>query len=523
MHPTADGRFVHLICVYYTPELLLDLNAPEVLVRGLEDITPVRAQLVCSICNRRGLGCIQCDNRNCSTAYHPYCALRRGYILTSDEKHGHFMYLSYCDVHSKKKEQKEEKVREEGKKKSHSSTSTPDKRRKRMPVKKKKEKKEETLLTFTPQLLMRLSGVEKGDGCETSDLWKMLSYYYVMKPSVSYLLPLTSNLMQYVIANQQLIGSSLSASSTSSTSSTSLPDIWIPAPLLQAARALLGADVRRMDLSAKLQLIRNNPLFVIPALGVQNASLATTERTIMDTPARGVEPQKTSNSLAKRLQQLRFQGFDINDFGDLWEAHKCLLDQSFIQWAQEQDVCTTTRFRPATRADLHWLLQLNTINPTFSCESDYNSTFVEKNEFVVLAERQAPTGAWIPVGMVHYYLMWYYPPTNKQHGSCRAIYVCTLQRVTPETHPSFYNKYGVSSERYTGSMLLCLAFLHGKHAGMVVGFCDSTDNSVTFYTDQFQMKALPRGEGRHYTPMQLSLREFDAWNIIRRHLCKLKY
>ena len=120
MHPTADGRFVHLICVYYTPELSLDLRSPEVIVRGVENIVPERAQLVCCICGKRGAGCIQCNYRSCSTAYHPYCALKAGFLLTSDEKNGRFMYLSYCGPHSKLREKKE-----------RSAPSTPEKKRKR--------------------------------------------------------------------------------------------------------------------------------------------------------------------------------------------------------------------------------------------------------------------------------------------------------------------------------------------------------------------------------------------------------
>ena len=521
MHITEDGRFAHLICVYYTPELSLDLSLSDVVVRGLRNISPMRADLVCSICNQCGLGCIQCDSRNCMVSYHPYCAQQRGFLLTSDEKHGKFMYLSYCDYHSKQKEQKsgkavqkeqieqsERKERKElknEKKKNRGATSTPDKKRKRMINRKKKE---EAIPSFSVQLLSRLSSIEKGEQCLASDIWKVMQYYYVMKPSLSYLLPLIHNFNLYV-PDRNALAAALES------------DQWIHPIVLQTATSLLQSAHLPVDPQERLRNVCSNPYFVIPALGQQQQLLSNTDKTKDEGASRAIGPQKMSNALLKRTQQLRFQGFDINDFGDLWEAHECRLDQSFLSWIYSENVCATTRFRPACKNDLPWLLQLNTINPTFSQESDYSSTFVEKNEFVVLAERQAANGAWIPVGMVHYYLMWYYPPANKVHGSCRAVYVCTLQRVTASTHPVFVERYGVSAERYTGSILLCLAFLHGKQAGMAMGFCDSTDNSVTFYTEQFHMKALPRGEGRHYTPMQLSLQQFDAWNVIRTHLCML--
>lgn len=138
MHRTIDGRFIHLICVYYTPELSLDLKGPEVLVRGMGNIDPERAQLTCCICGQKGAGCIQCNSRNCSVAYHPFCASKAGYLLTSDEKHGRFMYLSYCAQHSKLKE---------AKKRTKSATSTPEKKRKRQGRRKKMKKEEPEIPT----------------------------------------------------------------------------------------------------------------------------------------------------------------------------------------------------------------------------------------------------------------------------------------------------------------------------------------------------------------------------------------
>ena len=138
MHRTLDGRYIHLICVYYTPELSLDLNGPEVLVRGMNQIDPERAQLICCICGQKGAGCIQCNSRNCSMAYHPFCASKAGYLLTSDEKHGRFRYLSYCAQHSKLKEAKN---------RAKSVTSTPEKKRKRQNRRKKVKKEEPEIPT----------------------------------------------------------------------------------------------------------------------------------------------------------------------------------------------------------------------------------------------------------------------------------------------------------------------------------------------------------------------------------------
>ena len=487
MHPTADGRFVHLICVYYTPELSLDLRSPEVIVRGVENIVRERAQLVCCICGKRGAGCIQCNYRSCSTAYHPYCALKAGFLLTSDEKNGRFMYLSYCGPHSKLREKKE-----------RSTPSTPEKKRKRQ-SRKKREKKE----TLPPPPVIPTKALEKDAPFLSTDFWQLIRYIYVVKPTTAYL----PSLFHFLPLRMK------------SAEPSDAKDVWIPPQLLDAARWILETDLRRLSEEAKLTVLQTNMLFTIPALG--HLSLRLLKMPFSDPLVRTVSMtpyQSSGNSSLKRTQVQRFQGFDINDFADLRESYDCHVDEPFVEWAKQHAICCNTRFRRAYRTDVHWLLRLNTINPTFSKESDYSGTFVEKNEFVIIAERRNPRGDIVPVGMVHYYLMWYYPCAGKQREAVRAVYVCTLQRVAPETHARFIEQYGVEAEPYTGAMLLSLAFLHGKKCGMTMGCCDSTDNSVSFYTDQFDMKALPRGEGRHYTPMQLSLSDFNPRNTLLRHV-----
>lgn len=291
---------------------------------------------------------------------------------------------------------------------------------------------------------------------------------------------------------------------------------------MAVAKGLLETDLLHLPELTKIHLLQTSNLFLIPALGLRKPVKAASVqpesilRTYTTTPH-----QVSANSSLKRTQVQRFQGFDINDFADLRESHDMFIDDVFVQWAQRLGVCSHTHFRQAFRADIPWLLRLNTINPTFSCESDYSGTFVEKNEFVILAERSSPSGEQIPVGMVHYYLMWYYPCTGKQREAVRAVYVCTLQRVSENTHRQYVDEYGVDAEPYTGTMLLSLAFLHGKKCGMTMGYCDSTNNSITFYTNQFDMKSLPRPEGRHYTPMQLSLSDYNARNTMLRHIRKI--
>ena len=281
--------------------------------------------------------------------------------------------------------------------------------------------------------------------------------------------------------------------------------------------AVLQNNLLALAPMSLVRLLQKDTAFLIPALGsaaqpLQEAPAEDRVRTV------AITPHGASNASFHRKQKLNFQGFDINDFADLRESHVCALDYDFIAWARGRGVCTNTSFRLAHKADVPWLLKINTINPTFSNEADYSGTFYEKNEFVIVAERKNDAGATVPVAMVHFYLMWYYPSSGKQREAVRAVYVCTLQRVARATHPAFVGQYRVEAEPMTGTMLLCLAFRQGQACQMSMGCCDSTDNSVSFYTQQFGMTALPRGEGRHYTPMQIPLSAFDARSVLLKHL-----
>ena len=145
MHCTEDGIFVHLICVFYTPELSLNFTGPEVLVEGINRISRERAQLVCSICGVKGGGCVQCSSRHCSIAYHPYCAQQAGYLLTSDEKGGQFMYLSYCKSHTQKKNDRKPKM--------NGGNTTTSKKKRRGPNRKRRAKEQEPTGSIPKEIL----------------------------------------------------------------------------------------------------------------------------------------------------------------------------------------------------------------------------------------------------------------------------------------------------------------------------------------------------------------------------------
>lgn len=498
MHQTADHQWVHLICVFYTPELSLNLSGPEVLVEGLSLISKERAALCCSICKVSGGGCIQCSSRTCTTAYHPYCALKSGFILTSKEDGSGFQYVSYCKVHTEKKQNN---------RKNSTSESSSSRRKKRSPANKRKKQKNKGEVQSIPlSIIQRITPSGSGDHhMFCNDFWTLIDYYYVLHPNCNLIL---SQYRFFDDFSPLLHGE------------IAVPSEWIPHEYALYSQNILHNHLLEMSKETRTRVLARDGAFYIPELGEESSPIRKLSSSADDMKQRvtSFTPRNPSNSSLHHPKQQAFQGFDINDFADLRESYECSLNVSFIQWAQMNGVCPETTFRQATKDDIAWLLRINNINPTFSREKDYSGTFYEKNEFVIIAERTNPAGRVIPVGMVHYYLMWYYPCAGKVREAVRAVYVCTLQRVTVETHGDFCNWYSVDAEPLTGSMLLSLAFLHGRDCQMTMGCCDSTDNSVSFYTNQFEMTALPRGEGRHYTPMQLDLSSFNAYDTLIRHI-----
>ncbi|KDO26745.1 hypothetical protein SPRG_20543 [Saprolegnia parasitica CBS 223.65] len=91
--PTLNGKWVHMACTQYLPELYFIHDK----VEGIELLKP-RRKLKCSICKKAdNAACVQCCAGKCPTAYHVMCALRSGVAFTRQED----AYVSYCKVHAK--------------------------------------------------------------------------------------------------------------------------------------------------------------------------------------------------------------------------------------------------------------------------------------------------------------------------------------------------------------------------------------------------------------------------------------
>ena len=100
------GRWVHLVCIWWTPELSTEPDT--VRPRPLTELDPGRADLTCSACHRRGGAAVRCAANRCVEACHPFCAMRAGQVLA--EENG--VFELFCKLHSRQLERHNDK--EEG-------------------------------------------------------------------------------------------------------------------------------------------------------------------------------------------------------------------------------------------------------------------------------------------------------------------------------------------------------------------------------------------------------------------------
>ena len=111
-----DQRWVHPLCVLYTPELTLNPDR-QMKPNDISILDPDRKELVCEVCHKSGGSNVQCAHDDCYLSFHPYCGflthkqmiIRSVVAGASSESQAdevseeyQFHYEVYCEKHKRR-------------------------------------------------------------------------------------------------------------------------------------------------------------------------------------------------------------------------------------------------------------------------------------------------------------------------------------------------------------------------------------------------------------------------------------
>ncbi|XP_019854738.1 PREDICTED: bromodomain and PHD finger-containing protein 3-like [Amphimedon queenslandica] len=98
---TIDGRWSHVICGLWIPEIQFANPVFLEPIDGINDVPSARWKLLCYICRKRTGACIQCAKANCYVAFHVTCAQQANLCMKIEMgKNGDICKSAFCDSHT---------------------------------------------------------------------------------------------------------------------------------------------------------------------------------------------------------------------------------------------------------------------------------------------------------------------------------------------------------------------------------------------------------------------------------------
>ena len=104
---TGDGRWCHVVCAQWPPEVVVRDADEMQCFKGIAQIPKERATQPCCACGQRAGVTMRCSYGHCQATFHPLCARQSGFHVRASDG-GKPQFRAYCDKHSQTQRERDE-------------------------------------------------------------------------------------------------------------------------------------------------------------------------------------------------------------------------------------------------------------------------------------------------------------------------------------------------------------------------------------------------------------------------------